>query len=75
MSFAIPLKDSNHDSTGGMLAMHLNLDRIDTIIRKRTGLGKTGETYLIGNQGSSLASYSFFLSDAGHEEFARWGSQ
>jgi signal transduction histidine kinase/DNA-binding response OmpR family regulator len=69
MSFAIPLKDSNHDSTG-LLAMHLNLDRIDTIIRKRTGLGKTGETYLIGNQGSSLDSYSFFLSNAGHEEFA-----
>ena len=61
MSFAIPLQDEAGKSVG-LLAMHLNLERIDEIIRKRTGLGQTGETYLVGNQGSSLASYSFFLS-------------
>ena len=69
MSFAIPLKNGAGQSTG-ILAMHLNLERIDAIIRKRTGLGETGETYLIGNQGSSLDSYSFFLSGNGHEDFA-----
>ena len=68
MSFAIPLRDASNGSVG-ILAMHLNLERIDAIIRKRTGLGETGETYLIGNQGSSLASYSFFLSGNGHEDF------
>lgn len=61
MSFAIPLLDAESDSRG-LLAMHLNLERIDEIIRKRTGLGDSGETYLIGNQGSSLANYNFFLS-------------
>jgi signal transduction histidine kinase len=68
MSFAIPLRDAVGQSNG-ILAMHLNLERIDAIIRKRTGLGETGETYLIGNQGSSLASYSFFLSGDGHDDF------
>jgi signal transduction histidine kinase len=62
MSFAIPLQGRDGRSIG-LLAMHLNLERIDEIIRKRTGLGETGETYLVGNQGSSLASYSFFLSE------------
>lgn len=67
MSFAIPLTDGRQKSVG-LLAMHLDLQRIDTIIRKRKGLGETGETYLVGNQGSSLASYSFFLSDAALNE-------
>ena len=61
MSFAISLEDSDGKSAG-LLAMHLDLERIDTIIRQRSGLGETGETYLVGNQGSSLSSYSFFLS-------------
>ncbi|MDB9525363.1 ATP-binding protein [Oscillatoria sp. CS-180] len=61
MSFAIPFKKADQ-GIEGLLAMHLNLQRIDEIIRKRTGLGETGKTYLVGNQGSSLASYSFFLS-------------
>ncbi|NER80123.1 MAG: response regulator [Leptolyngbya sp. SIO1D8] len=67
MSFAIPLTNEANKSVG-LLAMHLNLQRIDEIIRKRTGLGETGEIYLIGNQGSSLSSYNFFLS--GHEKTA-----
>ena len=66
MSFAISLTNAEGRSAG-LLAMHINLERIDTIIRKRTGLGETGETYLVGNQGSSLAHYHFFLSDDGHE--------
>ncbi|MBE7381062.1 MAG: response regulator [Leptolyngbya sp. SIO1E4] len=69
MSFAIPLTDDANKSVG-LLAMHLNLQRIDEIVRKRTGLGETGETYLIGNQGSSLSTYNFFLSERGHDTFA-----
>lgn len=67
MSFAIPLTDDGQKSLG-LLAVHLNLERIDNIIRKRKGLGETGETYLVGNQGSSLASYSFFLSNPALEQ-------
>ncbi len=61
MSFAIPLQ-AGDGSSAGLLAMHLNLERIDTIIRERTGVSESDETFLVGNQGSSLASYSFFLS-------------
>ena len=68
MSFAIPLTDGSKRL--GLLAMHLNLNRIDEIIRKRTGLGETGETYLVGNQGSSLANYNFFLSSRYGAEFS-----
>lgn len=42
----------------GLLLAHLNLDRIDQIVRQRTGLGKSGETYLVG----SLVSENTFIS-------------
>lgn len=70
MTFAIPLQTPTQESSLGLIAMHLNLERIDEIIRKRTGLGNTGETYLVGNQGSSLANYNFFLSGYHPEEAA-----
>ncbi|MEM6521910.1 MAG: histidine kinase dimerization/phospho-acceptor domain-containing protein, partial [Cyanobacteria bacterium P01_C01_bin.70] len=69
MSFAIPLQASD-GSSAGLLAMHLNLERIDTIIRERTGISESAETYLVGNQGSSLARYSFFLSGQAAEDFS-----
>ncbi|MEM1281704.1 MAG: cache domain-containing protein, partial [Cyanobacteria bacterium P01_H01_bin.152] len=69
MSFAIRLQASD-GSSAGLLAMHLNLERIDIIIRERTGISESAETYLVGNQGSSLASYSFFLSGQAAEDFS-----
>ena len=66
MTFAAYLQDQNGKRLG-ILAIHLNLDRIDDIIRKRTGLGETGETYLVGNPGSSLALYNFFISTQGQD--------
>ncbi|MBW4427840.1 MAG: response regulator [Nostoc desertorum CM1-VF14] len=42
----------------GVILAHLNLDRIDNIVRERTGLGKSGETYLIG----SLITKNTFIS-------------
>ena len=69
MTLATHLLDQR-GQTIGMLAIHLNLDRIDEIIRKRTGPGKTGETYLVGNQGSSLALYNFFVSGQGQDNQA-----
>ncbi|MDJ0718979.1 MAG: AAA-like domain-containing protein [Prochloraceae cyanobacterium] len=55
----------------GMLAAHLNLERIDRIIRARVGLGETGETYLVANVGSSLSGENNFVSAEkfGSEEF------
>ncbi|MCG8363421.1 MAG: ATP-binding protein [Pseudanabaenales cyanobacterium] len=66
MTFATYLLDQTSQRIG-ILAIHLNLDRIDDIIRQRTGLGETGETYLVGNPGSSLALYNFFISSKGQD--------
>ncbi len=57
VTFATPL----HDQAGvrqGIIVAHLNLDRIDNIIREHTGLGKSGETYLV----SSLKTKNTFIS-------------
>lgn len=61
ITFATPLVDEN-GKTLGMLAVDLNLNRIDEIIRSADGLGKTGETYLVGNLGSSLSNRNVFVS-------------
>ncbi len=42
----------------GVILAHLNLDRIDSIVRERTGLGESGETYLVG----SLITKNTFIS-------------
>lgn len=39
-----------HDAQGnliGVVALHLNLERLDGIILQRAGLGETGETYIV----------------------------
>jgi signal transduction histidine kinase len=46
LTVATPLYDENQQRVG-VLAGHLNLARIDRIILERTGLGTSGETYLI----------------------------
>ncbi|NJL20852.1 MAG: hypothetical protein HC895_08615 [Leptolyngbyaceae cyanobacterium SM1_3_5] len=67
MTFATYIKDRQNRSIG-ILAIHLELSRIDDIIRKRTGLGETGETYLVGNtlpnQGGYFERYTVFVSEA-----------
>ena len=42
----------------GIVLIDLNLERIDRIVRERTGLGESGETYLVG----SLVSKNSFIS-------------
>lgn len=59
VTFATPLRDAAGVRQGVILA-HLNLDRIDRIVRERTGLGKSGETYLVG----SLVVKNTFISKA-----------
>ncbi|WP_293132977.1 ATP-binding protein [Okeania sp. SIO3I5] len=70
ITFAIPILNENGNKLG-MLAAHLNLERIDSIIRKKGGLGETSETYLVGNIGSSLSRKNVFVSGTkfGSDEF------
>ncbi len=70
ITFAIPILSENGKKLG-MFATHLNLDRIDSIIREQAGLGETAETYLVGNIGSSLSRKNVFVSATkfGSEEF------
>ena len=60
---AVTLATSLRDAAGvrqGVILAHLSLDRIDRIVRERTGLGKSGETYLVG----SLVTKNTFISKA-----------
>jgi signal transduction histidine kinase/CheY-like chemotaxis protein/peptidoglycan hydrolase-like protein with peptidoglycan-binding domain/HAMP domain-containing protein len=50
VTFATPLLDLAGQRIG-VVAVNLNLDRVDALIRERTGLGKSGETYLVGRAG------------------------
>lgn len=69
ITIATPMFDQDNRRVG-VLASHLNLGRIDRIILERTGLGESGETYLVDrsrqfvsetrlqNQDSSRSVYS-----------------
>lgn len=47
MTIAAPLLSETGRQIGGVLAVHLNLERMDKIILKRAGLGESGRTYLV----------------------------
>jgi signal transduction histidine kinase len=47
-TLTVPVFDRNNNQIG-LLATNLSLERIDSIIRERTGLDRTGKTYLVGN--------------------------
>ncbi|MGH2415176.1 MAG: cache domain-containing protein, partial [Microcystaceae cyanobacterium] len=68
VTLATPLRDKDGNLQGVILA-HLNLDRIDQIVRERTGLGESGETYLVG----SLITKNTFISkeQANPQDFAQ----
>jgi len=52
ITLAKPLKDRS-----GMILVDLDLERIDNIVREKTGLGESGESYLVG----SLISKNAFI--------------
>ncbi|MDJ0697902.1 AAA-like domain-containing protein [Mastigocoleus sp. MO_188.B34] len=56
-----PILDSSGERLG-ILAAHLNLDRVDRIIRERSGLGKSGETYLAANLSRNPSGQIGFIS-------------
>ncbi|MCB1174494.1 MAG: HAMP domain-containing protein [Leptospiraceae bacterium] len=43
----VPLR--RNGQTIGIIALQLSVDKINTIMQERTGMGRTGETYIIGN--------------------------
>lgn len=47
MTIATPLLSETGRQIGGVLVVHLNLERMDKIILKRAGLGESGRTYLV----------------------------
>ena len=46
MTVSMPVRGAKGELLG-VLAEHLNLERLDAVIRDRAGLGETGETYLV----------------------------
>ncbi|MFN9859850.1 MAG: ATP-binding protein [Pseudanabaena sp.] len=59
MTFAAPLSNKANDRIG-VLAVDLDLQGVDDIIRQNTGLGNSGETYIVGR----LAAKNILLSGA-----------
>jgi HAMP domain-containing protein len=57
ITFATPILDTNNERQA-VLAITLSLDAIDQLIGERTGLGETGETYLV----QRINNRSVFLS-------------
>jgi len=47
LTIATPLLDESGQQRLGVLAVHMNLDHMDQIVRNSEGLGKTGESYLV----------------------------
>jgi signal transduction histidine kinase/CheY-like chemotaxis protein len=68
MTFAAPLANKS-GSRIGVVAVDLDLQGVDDIIRERTGLGASGETYLVGR----LPSKNILVSgaDADNKELAK----
>ncbi len=62
MTIAMPLLDSLGRRMG-VLAVHLNLERMDTIILDRAGLGETGETYLIDAMAEVVSTQNYGQQD------------
>ncbi|MEM9771948.1 MAG: ATP-binding protein [Cyanobacteria bacterium P01_D01_bin.73] len=48
ISFATPILDAEGDRLGA-LSISLDLEEVDELVGSRAGLGKTGETYLVGS--------------------------
>jgi len=65
LTISAPVQDAQGNLTG-VLAAHINLDRLDAIILQRTGLGDTGETYVVDRLNNFVSAARF-----GDREFPR----
>lgn len=65
MTISAPLK-INGERAHSVLAVHLNLEEMDKVIKKPTGMGKSGEIYLVDRYNTLVSSKQF-----GTEPFPR----
>ncbi len=59
ITIATPLFDERKRRVG-VLASHLNLSRMDRLILERTGLGSSGETYLVSTSNTFVSAEALF---------------
>ena len=62
MTIAAPLYDPN-GTAFGVLAAHINLDRLDQIILERVGIGASSETYLVDQFNEFVSGQRFGRND------------
>ena len=67
ITFATPILDGNGVKMGA-IAVNLDLKGVDDLIREKTGLGKSGETYLVGRTGNKNV---FISVDGNKPQFAQ----
>ncbi len=65
MTISAPLRDARGNLLG-VLAVHINLERLDSIILQRAGLGETGETYMVDRFNNFIS-----VARSGEREFPR----
>jgi two-component system sensor kinase len=65
MTLAASIRDDLTKKRLGYLSIDISLNAIDDLIRKRTGLGTTGETFLVGEIDNQV---SFIAVDKGKKE-------
>jgi signal transduction histidine kinase/DNA-binding response OmpR family regulator len=58
MTISAPLK-INGERTHSVLAVHLNLEEMDNVIKKPIGMGKSGEIYLVDRYNTLVSSKQF----------------
>ncbi|HEY72828.1 MAG TPA: GAF domain-containing protein [Thermoflexia bacterium] len=66
MTIATPLLNEVGLQLGGVLVVHLNLERMDKIVLKRAGLGTSGQTYLVDRSNTLVSTERF-----GEQEFSQ----
>ena len=59
-----PIRDEMYGSIVGVVVFQMPLDQINSIVQQRYGLGKTGETYLVGSD--NLMRSDSFLDPVNH---------
>ncbi len=67
MAISAPVKDSNGQLVG-VLAAHANLEQLSELMLERSGLGETGETFLV-NKSNLLITNTVFAPDGA---FKKW---
>ncbi len=67
ITISTPLFDERKRRVG-VLASHLNLSRIDRLIQERTGLGSSGESYLVSTSNMFVSSERLYSNQELHSE-------